>query len=131
MPSGVMTNVVRSVRKPSLSPPSGGVHPHTIGTDDLFAGVTDEGEWQGVKFDEFPVALRGIDADPEQSGVIAKLCPRIAKLICLSGASRRLVLRIEVEDDLFTKIIAKMERLPISELASKRRCAGTRMSRLG
>ena len=94
------------------------VHPYAIGTNNLFAAVTDEREWQGVEFDEIPVALRGIDADPEQGGVGAKLRPRITKLTCLSGASRRLVLRIEVKNKLFPNVVRQVEDLAISEFAS-------------
>src|SRR5262249_6574849 len=78
----------------------------------------DQGEWQRVKFDEFPMAFRGVDTDPEQAGTAAKLLPGIAKFTRLLRASRCLVLRVEVENDLFANIIVQMERFPVSEFAS-------------
>src|SRR2546430_1057883 len=76
-------------------------HPDIIRSHNAFFRVTDQREWQGVEFDKLPMTLRRIDADAEKAGAASELRPRIAKLARLGRASGRMVLRVEIEDDLF------------------------------
>ena len=106
--------------KLSAFPAFGCRHPDIIRSHNAFFRVTDQREWQGVEFDKLPMTLRRIDADTEKAGSAAELGPRVAKLACLGRASRRMVLRIEIEDDLFVKVIAESKRLPVGEFATDR-----------
>ena len=59
------------------------------------------------------MTLRRIDADTEKIRSASKLRPRVAKLARLGSASGRMVLRIEIQDDLLVKVIAEAKRLAL------------------
>ena len=64
------------------------------------------------------MTLRRIGADAEKIGSTSELRPCVAKLACLGGASGRMVLRIEIEDDLFAEVIAELKRLAFCEFGA-------------
>ena len=66
------------------------------------------------------MTLRWIDADTEKIRSASELRPRVAKLARLGGASGRMVLRIEIQDDLLVKVIAEAKRLALRKFASDR-----------
>src|SRR5689334_8340142 len=66
------------------------------------------------------MAFRGINAHAEQVSAAPKLFPGVAELACLSGASRRLVLRIEIKNDLFPRVVDQAEKVAIPEFPSNR-----------
>ena len=75
-------------------------HPHTVCPHDAFLSIADQREWQRIKFDKRSMTLKRIRADTEKTGPVSELCPCVAKLARLGGASRRMVLRIEIENNL-------------------------------
>jgi hypothetical protein len=73
--------------------------PDTKGIDNLVVRIAQERERQSVFLNELLVAGSIVDADPEKFGPRLDVAPRVSKLTSLFCAARRVVLRIEVQNE--------------------------------
>ena len=62
----------------------------------------------------------GIGADPKDVRVTAELAPGIAQATGLNGASRRIIFRVEIENNCRTAEIRERDFLPIPILSADR-----------
>ena len=83
--------------------------PDAVEVDEGEVGVGDEGEGQGVLFDELGVALDGVWADAEEEGFLGDLGPGVAEGAGLGGAAGGVVFGVEVEDDFLAAKVAEGE----------------------
>ena len=76
------------------------------------------------------MTLKRIRADTEKTGPVSELCPCVTKLARLGGASRRMVLRIKIENDLFVEVVAELKWLAIGKFSAHRdtRKVGSRIA---
>ena len=85
------------------------LNPDLIGLDESVRFVGEEREGELVLFDEFLVALGGIDADAQNRGLGFEEIPRVAKGAGLGGAARGVVFGVEIEDQGFARKIREAD----------------------